>query len=137
VGFVTGVPSVRSFYRRFFVRYGVRAAVAAAPRALKRGALRRVRETASYPRGMSGLPEAELLSIVVDGEDRRSGVATDLVARLFTDLSGRGVDEVKVVVSAGNLAANRFYERVGFRLAGSTEVHEGDASNVWVSRCRS
>jgi ribosomal protein S18 acetylase RimI-like enzyme len=96
-----------------------------------------MRETASYPRGMSGLPEAELLSIAVEGPTRRSGVATDLVRRLFADLAARGVDEVKVVVSADNLAANGFYERVGFRLAGSTQVHEGSASNVWVSRCHS
>jgi ribosomal protein S18 acetylase RimI-like enzyme len=136
-GFVIGVPSVRRFYRRFFLRHAARAAAAAAPRVLRPGVVRRMRETASYPQGMSGLPEAELLSIVVGGTARRSGVATDLVTKLFADLAARGVPEVKVVVSAGNLPANRFYERVGFRLAGSTEVHEGDVSNVWVSRCRS
>jgi ribosomal protein S18 acetylase RimI-like enzyme len=137
VGFVTGVPSVRRFYRRFFLRHAVPAAAAAAPRVLRSGVLSRMRETASYPKGLSGLPEAELLSIAVVGAARRSHVATDLVTRLFADLAGRGAHEVKVVVSAGNLAANRFYERVGFRLVGSTEVHEGDVSNVWVSRCRS
>jgi RimJ/RimL family protein N-acetyltransferase len=47
------------------------------------------------------------------------------------------VEEVKVVVAADNAAANRFYERVGFRCAGTTEVHRGHVSNVWVSRCRS
>jgi ribosomal protein S18 acetylase RimI-like enzyme len=137
VGFVTGVPSVRRFYRRFFLRHAARAAVAAAPVVLRPGVLRRMRETATYPQGLSGLPEAELLSIAVVGAARRSRVATELVTRLFADLAGRGVEEVKVVVSAGNLPANRFYERVGFRLAGSTEVHQGDVSNVWVSRCRS
>jgi ribosomal protein S18 acetylase RimI-like enzyme len=96
-----------------------------------------MRETASYPENMSGLPDAELLSIAVSDAARRSGVATELVARLFAGLAARGVEEVKVVVAADNAAANRFYERVGFRRAGTTEVHRGHVSNVWVSRCRS
>jgi ribosomal protein S18 acetylase RimI-like enzyme len=137
VGFVAGVPSVGAFYRRFLLRHGVRAAAAAAPRVLRGGVVRRMRETATYPDGMSGLPDAELLSIAVADSARRSGVATELVARLFADLAARRVEEVRVVVAADNLGANRFYERVGFRHAGTTEVHLGHVSNVWVSRCRS
>ncbi len=35
-----------------------------------------------------------------------------------------------MVVGADNADANRFYERIGFALAGSTAVHDGEPSNV-------
>ena len=46
---------------------GSAAGLAAAPHLLRPSVLRRAIETARYPAGMDGLPDAELLSIAVDG----------------------------------------------------------------------
>ncbi len=137
VGFTAGVESVGSFYRRFARRHGVSAGFAAAPRLLRPGVLRRVRETVSYPDRSTELPDAELLSIAVDADARGRGLGGRLARGLLDELGHRGVGEVKVVVDASNVPANRLYEAVGFRHAREIAVHDGVASNVCVAACRS
>ena len=99
---------------------------------VRRGILRRARESASYPEGVTALPEAELLSIAVDPAWRSKAVGAALVIRLLDAMKGRGVPEVKVVVAGANSGANRFYERLGFRRRATTAVHRGEQSNVLV-----
>jgi glycosyltransferase involved in cell wall biosynthesis/ribosomal protein S18 acetylase RimI-like enzyme len=137
LGFATAVPSVKGFYRRFYLRHGISAVVAAAPRLLRPTVLRRVRETASYPQDGRGLPEAELLSIAVDGRSRARGVGSSLARAILEGLAERSVDDVRVVVGADNVPANRFYEKLGFTRARQIAVHDGLLSNVWVIRCSS
>ena len=136
-GFAAAVPSVGSFYRRFARRDGIAAAVAAAPHVVRPSVARRVIETARYPGATDRLPEAELLSIAVDGSSRSAGVGSALASAIAERLSAAGVPAFKAVVGADNAGANRFYERNGFQLAGRTTVHEGVASNVWVKTCPS
>ncbi len=135
VGFAAGSTSVDRFYRRFLVRYGVGAAVAAFPAVLRPDVLRRMRETASHPANTASLPPAELLSIAVEPGHRSEGVGRLLAEGIVDGLATRGADEVKVVVAGGNVGANRFYERLGFRAAARIEVHGSVPSNVWVIRC--
>jgi glycosyltransferase involved in cell wall biosynthesis/ribosomal protein S18 acetylase RimI-like enzyme len=137
VGFAVAAPSIRAFYRRFARREGLAAGIAAAPHLFRTGVLRRVIETARYPSEDAGLPEAELLSIAVDGSRRSHGVGGALAEAVASGLADRNVREFKVVVNAANEGAGRFYERLGFRLAAQTAVHAGAASNVWVTTCPS
>lgn len=137
VGFTVAVPSVRAFYRTFVRRGGFLAALLAAPHLARPSVLRRVIETARYPLKHPALPEAELLSIAVDGACRSRGVGGALAEAVASGLAERNVREYKVVVSADNHGAGRFYSRLGFRLAAQTSVHAGVASNVWVATCPS
>lgn len=135
VGFATGVPSVRRFYRRFLLRHGLPAALAIAPRMARPSAVRRLRETAAYPQRSGSLPDAELLSIAVSPARASRGVGRGLAEATIAGLAGRGATEVKVVVSADNERANRFYAGVGFRPLTDIAVHDGAVSNVWVISC--
>lgn len=137
VGFASAVMSVNAFYRRFIRKDGLAAGFAAVPRLVRPSVARRVVETARYPSMANGLPDAELLSIAVDASSRERGVGSDLVGALVTALERRGVGEFKVIVGTDNERANRFYERLSFRPAGSTAVHRGVSSNVWVMACPS
>jgi glycosyltransferase involved in cell wall biosynthesis/ribosomal protein S18 acetylase RimI-like enzyme len=137
VGFAAGASSVKDFYRRFRRRHGIPAAVAAAPRLVHRGIRRRLQETVRYPDETADLPEAELLAIAVDEGHTSRGVGSELAREVLEGLSRRGVEEVRVAVAASNEVANRFYQRLGFRLARTIRVHEGVPSNIWVIRCRS
>jgi glycosyltransferase involved in cell wall biosynthesis/ribosomal protein S18 acetylase RimI-like enzyme len=137
MGFATGVPSVRRFYRRFYLRHGLPAALAAAPNLLRRGIVHRLRETGTYPAASRNLPDSELLSIAVDGRLRSRGVGRQLAERIVVGLARRGVKEIKVVVGAENDGANRFYERIGFQHRANLFVHDGTPSNVLVFQCRS
>jgi glycosyltransferase involved in cell wall biosynthesis/ribosomal protein S18 acetylase RimI-like enzyme len=135
VGFATGVTSVKGFYRRFFLRHGVPAAVSIVPQVLKRpGILAHALETARYPEGVDGLPESELLSIAVRPDSASKGAGRMLAEGILGGLARRGAERVKVVVAVENEGANRFYERLGFRLATQIRVHKDEVSNVWVYR---
>lgn len=137
LGFATGVPSVRSFYRRFILRHGAPASAAALPALTRPGALHRVRESLAYPAGVKDLPDPELLSIAVVPGARARGVGRALVEGVVRGLRDQGVEELKVVVGADNESANAFYERVGFEHRARIAVHDGVPSNVWTIRCRS
>jgi glycosyltransferase involved in cell wall biosynthesis/ribosomal protein S18 acetylase RimI-like enzyme len=135
VGFATGVVSVRRFYRRFFLRHGLPAVFAVVPRLARPSLARRLRETATYPQRAGSMPDAELLSIAVAPERASRGVGRVLAEATIAGLAERGATEVKVVVSADNEGANRFYARVGFQPLAGIAVHDGAMSNVWVISC--
>jgi ribosomal protein S18 acetylase RimI-like enzyme len=137
VGFVSGVTSVRSSYKRFFLRHGISAGLSVAPRLLHPAKLRHAYETARYAGELGELPDAELLSIAVSPQCRTKGVGRDLASALIDGLAGLGVSDLKVVVAAANTGANRFYERLGFIPATTFDVHEGTSSNVWTYTCHS
>jgi ribosomal protein S18 acetylase RimI-like enzyme len=135
VGFATGTSSVKRFYRRFFIRYGVPAAASVVPRLVSRPrVLAHALETARYPDGADGLPEAELLSIAVHPAWTAKGTGRMLAEGILRGLAQRGADQVKVVVAQENEGANRFYERLEFELASQINVHKDEVSNVWVYR---
>jgi glycosyltransferase involved in cell wall biosynthesis/ribosomal protein S18 acetylase RimI-like enzyme len=137
VGFAAGARSVEEFYRRFRRRHGLAAAATAVPRLLRRDVRRRLRETAAYPGRTEGLPDAELLAIAVDPAHTSRGVGSALARGIIDGLAARGAPDVRVTVATSNLAANRFYRGLGFRLARVIAVHDGVPSNVWVSPTRS
>jgi glycosyltransferase involved in cell wall biosynthesis/ribosomal protein S18 acetylase RimI-like enzyme len=141
VGFAAGVVSVGDFYRRFAVRHGPAAAVVAAPRLVRPTVARRLLETVRYPAQpatpAARLPDAELLAIAVTREARAGGTGRALADGVLDGLARRGAGEVKVVVGAANVGANRFYAKVGFQPAGQLFVHQGTPSNVWIRSCRS
>lgn len=135
VGFATGTSSVKRFYRRFFIRHGVPAAASVVPRVVSRPRLvAHALETARYPDGADGLPEAELLSIAVHPEWTAKGTGRMLAEGILRGLAQRGAEQVKVVVAEENEGANRFYERLEFELVSQINVHKDEVSNVWVYR---
>ncbi len=62
--------------------------------------------------------EAEILTLGVAREDRRTGVASALLRRLIAELSHRKIAELYLEVGVGNMAARQLYERLGFERAG-------------------
>lgn len=134
VGFVCGCSNVGRFYREFFVKRGLKAFLILLPQILKPTVFRKALETANY-RGSSDeseLPKAELLAIAVRPHVRGTATAQQLTEALFSECRQREIQEIKVVVGSGNVQANRFYEKVGFRLRSNTFVHESEMSNVYV-----
>jgi len=77
-------------------------------------------------------PKAELLSIVVKKEKWASRIAKGFLKELNKQFLIMEVNRFKVVVSAENKGACRFYEKNGGRLIGHIEVHKGEKSNVYV-----
>lgn len=62
--------------------------------------------------------EAEILTIGVAPEDRRSGLASRLIESGLTALLAEGITQVFLEVGADNPAAEALYRRFGFRAVG-------------------
>jgi ribosomal-protein-alanine N-acetyltransferase len=65
--------------------------------------------------------EAEVLSIVVAGARRRSGLGQALLAAHLAQLAARGVTRLFLEVEEGNAAALALYRRFGFATVGRRE----------------
>ena len=133
VGYTTGVVDVSAFYRYFAQRHGWRAGLAALPRLIRPSNLRRAWETFRYGHDQLEVP-AELLAMVVAPRARRQGLAIQLGEKVIDALGERGVEAVKVVVGADNVAALGAYRSMGFADARRIEVHAGETSEVLVWR---
>jgi len=131
VGYAAGVLSTSAFRRRFLFRHGVAAAIAAAPRLVRRGAIRRVLENASYPEMTRGFPEAEF-DLVGVRRGMAPGLGVLLGREVLAGLAARGADRAKGYVAADNRAMNAMVRRMGFRLEGQVSLHDGKPSNIWV-----
>lgn len=134
VGFVCGCSHVGKFYKEFFAKHGLKALLILLPKLLEPAVFRKVIETVKYEGNgdASELPQAELLAIAVRPHVRGIAVAQKLTEALFNECQEREIQNIKVVVGAGNIRANRFYEKVGFELHSNTSVHESEVSNVYV-----
>ena len=143
VGFVSGCFHVSKFYKEFLVKHGLKAFLILLPQMVKPAVLKKVFETAKYPstaadttKSVEGnnLPKAELLSIAVKQHVRGRGVSQRLADALFDECAKREIQRIKVVVGVENIRANKFYEKVGFKLHSNIFVHESERSNVYVRR---
>ena len=76
----------------------------------------------------AGAPQADLISMWVAPECRRTKVGADLVQALSDWAANRGAGRLRLMVTSNNEAAIKFYERIGFRKTGRTEPYPNDAS---------
>jgi len=71
---------------------------------------------------------AHVVSMWVDPEHRRTRVGTALIERVASWAGGRGVSELRLMVTGINRGAIAFYQRLGFRMSGYTEPYPNDPS---------
>lgn len=130
VGYCTAVVHWRGFYRTFVMR-NKRLAAGMVFRKLIGGGLRRLFETSRYA-ATGTLPDAELLSIALAPAARGTGAADALVHAVLDEFSRRGVEAVRVTTAVDNAAAAGVYERTGFKLLRTAEIHQGESASVYV-----
>ncbi|MBF0506165.1 MAG: ribosomal protein S18-alanine N-acetyltransferase [Nitrospirae bacterium] len=63
--------------------------------------------------------EAHLLNLTVDSAYRRQGIATMLFNNVRNDLRENGCRFLYLEVRASNIAANKMYEKLNFRIVGT------------------
>lgn len=134
VGFVSGTQSMRPIYRQM-LRHGLRLIPSLFPAVLNPTRVWRILEILRYSRGnaaLQGLPAYELLSIAVDPSARGQGAAERLYKGLVGHCRQHGIPAFKIVVGDRLAPAHRFYQRMGAKVAGETEVHTGERSVVYV-----
>lgn len=132
-GFVSGGIGLGPVYRLLFRRLPSLLA-ALWPLAFSPSKLCRVVEVLLHTRKQSAadLPSAELYSIAVSPEFRRSGVAERLYDSLGQAFVKRGITEFKIVVGDTLPPAQAFYRKMGAEPKMTIEIHGGAFSTVFV-----
>lgn len=134
IGFVTGAGRMGPIYRRM-LRHWPRLFLALLPSLLNPRRFWRILEILFYTREAGHdetVPAYELLSIAVDPSVRGQGVSESLYRRLISRCRESDIPAFKIVVGENLVPAHRFYQRMGARVVGETEVHGGERSLVYV-----
>jgi glycosyltransferase involved in cell wall biosynthesis/ribosomal protein S18 acetylase RimI-like enzyme len=135
VGYAGGMLSVRGFRRRLVRRHWPRLLAAAAPRLVRPSVLRRLLQTAGYPKIAEGLPDSETAFLGV----RRAtapGLGGELTREVLDGLAELGAEEVKGFVARDNRAMNHMMRRLGFEQRAEIAIHDDRPSNVYVIDAR-
>lgn len=133
-GFVSGTLGTSSLYIAL-LRYPLRLILALMPVIFS---LKKIKKIINILKHMSGAerknyPKAELLTICVDLEFQRQGIAIDLYKKLKSFFEHNLIFEFVVIVGQ-SLDANYFYKAQGAKIFGKLQVHSGAYSNVFIQR---
>jgi ribosomal protein S18 acetylase RimI-like enzyme len=134
VGFVAGTLGMLPIYRQL-LRRAPRLAWALLPALLSPRKLLKIAEIVfigKKTQTIADLPDAELLSIVVDPAERGKGHADQLYGALIAAFAQRGLSRFRIVVGTSLHTAHRFYARQGAQAVGQVEVHAGQVSVMYV-----
>ena len=133
IGFVSGANDVGGFYKDFLRMNFIKASTILLPKILNLQFVKKIIETLLYPaRKEQNLPNAELLSIVVDKNYRGKGIAQKLFEKLEEEFKIRNVNRFKVIVGSNLISASRFYEKMGGILYSEIEVHKDKKSQIYI-----
>ena len=135
-GFVSGTLGTSSLYKEM-MRHPIALLLSIFPAILSLGKIKRIAEILIHMRGKERtyFSPAELLTICVDEEYRRRGVAVRLYKELLVFFESREVPRFTIVVGK-SLEANGFYLMQGARVAGQVSVHLDAISNVFVQEVK-
>jgi len=135
IGFVSGTDDSEGLFGQVLRRRAPRLVFEVARTLLRRPALLpRTLETLLYPSKEGGGPvRAEMLVLAVAPDQRGSGLGRMLIERFEQTLQARNFQAYKLTVLAKNTAAQRLYERVGFRRERDFVLY-GKAWHLYVKR---
>tara|TARA_B100000035_G_C20975078_1_gene542791 strand:- start:298 stop:873 length:576 start_codon:yes stop_codon:yes gene_type:complete len=133
-GFVTGTLGTSSLYK-LLLKHPLSLTLALMPVVFN---FKKVKKIINIWNHMSGsdrknYPSAELLTICVDSDYQRQGVAVDLYKKLKSYFKDYLMNEFVIIVGQ-SLDANRFYLSQGAEIFGELQVHSGVVSNVFIQR---
>lgn len=138
-GFVSGAVSIKPIYRRLLKTNFFSLPFILLPALLSFKNIKKIAELAFLPKReqeeISGTP-AQLLSIVVDQNDRGEGIAQVLFERLISEFKNKSVASFKIVVGLELAHAEKFYARAGAIKAREVEVHQGERSYEYIYKMR-
>jgi [ribosomal protein S18]-alanine N-acetyltransferase len=89
-------------------------------------------EMAGYILGCRTRAGAELVSIAVNPQSRRAGVASALMDRLLYRLKRAGIRKLRLTVRATNRGALRFYRKYGFTKVRLVPGYYEDGRDGWL-----
>ncbi|HPO61064.1 MAG TPA: GNAT family N-acetyltransferase [Exilispira sp.] len=133
LGFVSMTENVSKLYKSFIKKNFAKIIIMLFPKILNVKILKKIYETLKYPsEKLPDLPDAELLSIVVDSNYQGKNISRLLFEALLYECDKRNIKSFKVVVGDNLARAKRFYEKMGGKKVNHIEVHKGEKSLIYV-----
>ena len=134
VGFVAGTLGTSSLLRAI-LHHPIDLTLALIPLIFN---LKKIKKMINIWSHMSGsernkYPKAELLTICVQQDYRRQGIAIDLYRKLSLYFQSSSISEFIIIVGQ-SLKANSFYINQGADLVGELQVHQGVNSNIFIQK---
>jgi ribosomal protein S18 acetylase RimI-like enzyme len=138
VAFIAFATNLNRLYRSVIFRKGLVFILLLASRMVSLRRVKKAVETLLYPvkTATKNLPSAEMLSIVVAPEERRKGLATQLIEKGLKDCKKKGIDKVKMLIATDNIPGNNLYLKSGFERFRRILSH-GIPSYVYIAQTNS
>ena len=133
VGFAAFAIHLSGLYKSVISKRGFRFLFSLSRKMMSFENIWKALETLFYPARVRNLPAAEFLSMVISKEERRKGLAAELIKRGFAETARRGVEELKGLVGADNKLCNTLLLKCGFELVGQINNHRV-LSNIYLTR---
>ncbi|MDQ3190539.1 MAG: GNAT family N-acetyltransferase [Bacteroidota bacterium] len=138
IGFVSGVEDINAVYYEFIKKNFFKAFFFILPKMISFNVIKKVVEIALYPLQKKidkiELPKAELLSIVMEPDQRGTGGAEVLYKELVKDFQGKNIEKFKIIVGAKLIGAQKFYSKMGALQLDSINIHKGEKSWVYLQQ---
>lgn len=133
-GFVVFTTNIKGLYKTICLKKGIHFFFLLFSKLLSLKTIKKIFETLFYPSrsDTKDLPRAELLSIAVLETKRGKGIAGKLIQHGLHECHCFGIEKVKVLVADFNAAANKLYQKNGFKLTATLESH-GVISNIYIA----
>ena len=134
LGYASAATDVSKFYREFLWRYGAAASLTLLPKVIRPSILTAViRGLTYFPDAYPDDPKAEMISLSVRRHITRSGVGHAVMAATTEEFKAQGITTVKFgTVAVNNLAANKYYERMGAVIVRTVPFYKDSVVNVYI-----
>lgn len=134
IGFVTGSLGTVSLYKKMF-NHPLDLVLALFPIMFNINKIKKIFEIFNHMSGAKRkkYPKAELLTICVDSDYRRQGVAIDLYQQLSNYFKSESISKFVIIVGQ-SLKANSFYRNQGAEVVDGIEIHKNINSNLYIQK---
>ncbi len=78
--------------------------------------------------------EAEIITIGVNPEMRRNGIASAMISIIEKNIKNQGVKKIFLEVSANNIPAQKLYENLGFLVVGNRPKYYNGVDAILMSK---
>ena len=131
-GFVSGTLGDSSLYKKMLL-YPFRLFLALMPTLLNLTKIKKIINILKHvsSKERNNFPSAELLTICVNKDYRRQGIAESLYGELSLFFQQKERSKFTIVVGQ-SLNANKFYKKQGAFIADEIQVHSGVNSNIYI-----
>lgn len=135
-GFVSGTTGADSIYKSLIFKHPFALALVLLKSMFSIKKIKRIIETVKYSSSSDKsdrtIPAAELISLAVDPEHRRKGIAGILCSSLENEFIRLGFNKYKIMVGSILTDSQKFYESIGAVKQKVISVHSGEKSLIYI-----